>query len=76
MLSNQISCANQTLLKLRKRYPHLEILTQFDTPNSIHRWNEIKQRNPAVIQWSDRHFRILNPDIELEMFALTDGVVG
>ena len=76
LICRQKRSANQALLKLRKRYPHLEILTQFDTPNSIHRWNEIKQRNPAVIQWSDRHFRILNPDIELEMFALTDGVVG
>ena len=71
-ICRQKRSANQALLKLRKRYPHLEILTQFDTPNSIHRWNEIKQRNLAVIQWSDRHFRILNPDIELEMFALTD----
>ena len=76
LICRQKRSANQALLKLRKRYPHLEILTQFDTPNSIHRWNEIEQRNPAVIQWSDRHFRILNPDIELEMFALTDGVVG
>ena len=76
LICRQKRGTRQALLKLRKRYPHLDILTQFDTPNSIHRWNEIKQRNPAVIQWSDRHFRILNPDIELEMFALTDGVVG
>ena len=75
LICRQKRSANQALLKLRTRYPHLKILTQFDTANSIHRWNEIKQRNPAVIQWSDRHFRILNPDIELEMFALTDGVV-
>ena len=77
LICRQKRGTRQALLKLRTRYPHLDILTQFDTPNSIHRWNEIKQRNPAVIQWSDRHFRILNPDIELEMFALTDdGVVG
>ena len=64
LICRQKRSARQALLKLRMRYPHLDILTQFDTPNSIHRWNEIKQRNPAVIQWSDRHFRILNPDIE------------
>ena len=51
------------------------MLTQFETPNSIHRWNEITSMQPALIQLSDRHFRILNPDIELEMFALTDDVI-
>ena len=75
LICRQKRSIKQALWKLRKRYPHLEILTQFDTPNSIHQWNEIKHRNPAVIEWSDRHFRILNPNIELEMFALTDGVV-
>ena len=59
LICRQKRSVKQALKDLRTRYPYLEVIARFDTPNSIQGWNDMKMAKPPVIECSERHFRIL-----------------